>query len=116
VVSAARSRLRTDARHGGGAPMALRHSVLIVTHPGGVEFHLDHRVDPSRGHHRVVDEAGLVAWIADAGDAQPSFRVATGCPCRRGCAGRVAAGGEEATLANGPADVGAARLPATSSR
>ena len=56
--------------------MALRHSVLIVTHPGGVEFHLDHRVDPRHGHHRVVDEAGLVAWIADAGDAHPLFRIA----------------------------------------
>jgi hypothetical protein len=41
--------------------MALRHTVLIVTNSGGLEFHLDHRVDPGRGHHRVVDETGLAA-------------------------------------------------------
>ena len=59
--------------------MALRHSVLIVTNLGGVEFHLDHRVDPRRGHHQVVDEAGLVAWIADAtrndGCASPASAI-----------------------------------------
>ncbi len=78
--------------------MALRHSVLIVSHLGGVEFHLDHRVDERRGHHRVVDEAGLVAWIADVGDAHPSFRVAAGCPCQRGCDGGYAAGRGKAPL------------------
>jgi hypothetical protein len=72
--------------------MALRHTVLIVTNPGGLEFHLDHRVDPERGYHRVVDEAGLVAWIADAGDANPSFRVAAGCVCQRGAASAAQSG------------------------
>jgi hypothetical protein len=110
VVSAARRRRPTDARHGGGPAMALRHTVLIVTNPGGVEFHLDHRVDPRRGHHRVVDGAGLVAWIADAGDAHPSFRVAAGCPCRRGCDGREAGGGGEPALTDRP-EVMAARRP-----
>ncbi len=57
--------------------MALRHTVLIVTNSGGLEFHLDHR---------VVDETGLAAWIADAGDAHPSFRVAAGWVCQRGAA------------------------------
>jgi hypothetical protein len=83
--------------------MALRHSVLIVTNLGGVEFHLDHRVDPRRGHHEVVDEAGLVAWIADAGDAHPSFRVAAGCPCQRGCDGRDASARGGAARADRPA-------------
>ena len=72
--------------------MALRHTVLIVTNPGGLEFHLDHRVDPGRGHHRVVDETGLAAWIADAGDAHPSFRVAAGCVCQRGAASAAQSG------------------------
>jgi hypothetical protein len=67
--------------------MALRHTVLIVSSSGGLEFDLDHRVDPGRGHHRVVDEAGLAAWIADAGDPHPSFRVAAWCPCQRRAAG-----------------------------
>jgi hypothetical protein len=58
--------------------MALRHTVLIVSSSGGLEFDLDHRVDPGRGHHRVVDEAGLAAWIADA---------AAWCPCQRRAAG-----------------------------
>jgi hypothetical protein len=63
--------------------MTLRHSVLIVTHPTGVEFHLDHRVGPGRGQHRVVGEAGFAAWIADVGEPLPSFRVAAACPCQR---------------------------------
>jgi hypothetical protein len=63
--------------------MALRHTVLIVTNPIGVEFHLDHRVGPGRGQHRVVGEAGFAAWMADAGDSQPSFRVGAACPCQR---------------------------------
>jgi len=96
--------------------MALRHTVLIVTHSGGVEFHLDHRVDPRHGHHRVVDEAGLVAWIADAGDAHPSFRIAAGCPCQRGCDGRDAAGGGDAARTDRPEAMAARRPPATSSR
>jgi hypothetical protein len=96
--------------------MALRHTVLIVTHPGGVEFHLDHRVDPRHGHHRVVDEAGLVAWIADAGDAHPSFRVAAGCPCQRGCDGRDAAGRGDAARTDRPEAMAAREPPATSSR
>ncbi|MGH7319587.1 MAG: hypothetical protein ACRELA_08175 [Candidatus Rokuibacteriota bacterium] len=64
--------------------MALRHTVLIVTNGVGLEFHLDHRVGPRRGQHRVVGEAGFAAWIADAGDPHPSFRVAAGCLCQRG--------------------------------
>jgi hypothetical protein len=60
--------------------MTLRHSVLIVTHPAGVEFHLDHRVGPGRGQHRVTGEAGFAAWIADVGDP---LRVAAACPCQR---------------------------------
>jgi hypothetical protein len=97
-----RSRGRIIGRRGGRPPMALRHTVLIVTHPGGVEFHLDHRVDPRRGHHRVVNEAGLVAWIADAGDPHPLFRVAAACPCQRGCDGRDAAGRCEAVVTDRP--------------
>ena len=96
--------------------MALRHSVLIVTNPGGVEFHLDHRVDPRRGHHRVVDEAGLIAWIADAGDANPTFRVAAGCPCQRGCDSRDAAGRGEAARIDRPEAMAARRPLLTSSR
>jgi hypothetical protein len=34
--------------------MVLIHTVLVVARPGGVEFHLDHRVDATRGQHRVV--------------------------------------------------------------
>ena len=68
-------------------PMALRHTVLIVTNPGGLEFHLDHRVDPRRGHHRVVDEAGLAAWIADAGRSAPVVPGRGGLP-------RVSVGGD----------------------
>ena len=63
--------------------MTLQHSVLIVALPAGVEFHLDHRVGPGRGQHRVTGEAGFAAWIADAGDPLPSFRVAATCPCQR---------------------------------
>jgi hypothetical protein len=96
--------------------MALRHSVLIVTRPGGVEFHLDHRADGRRGHHQVVDDAGLVAWIADAGDAHPSFRVAAGCPCQRGCDGRDAADRGEAGLTDRPEAMAARRPLLTSSR
>jgi hypothetical protein len=76
--------------------MALRHTVLIVPNPGGLEFHLDHRVDPGRGHHRVVDEAGLAARIADAGDPHPAFRIAAGCVCQRG-AGAAAHSGAAAS-------------------
>jgi hypothetical protein len=72
--------------------LALRHTVLIVPNPVGVEFHLDHRVGHGRGQHRVVGEAGFTAWIADAGDPHPSFRVATGCLCQRGAAGSARAG------------------------
>jgi hypothetical protein len=96
--------------------MALRHTVLIVTHPGGVEFHLDHRVDPRHGHHRVVDEAGLVAWIADAGDARPLFRIAARCPCQRGGDGRDAAGRGDAARTDRPEAMAARQLLATSSR
>lgn len=116
MVSVERSRERTVGRQGGGPPMALRHTVLIVTHSGGVEFHLDHRVDPRHGHHRVVDEAGLVAWIADAGDAHPSFRIAAGCPCQRGCDGRDAAGRGDAARTDRPEAMAARQPPATSSR
>ena len=62
--------------------MALRHTVLIVTNPVGLEFHLDHRAGPRHGQHRVVGEAGFAAWIADVGDPPPSFRVAAACPCQ----------------------------------
>jgi len=55
--------------------------VLIVTNPVGLEFHLDHRVGPGHGPHRVVGEAGFAAWIADVGDPHPSVRVAAPCPC-----------------------------------
>jgi hypothetical protein len=72
--------------------MALRHTVLIVTNPAGLEFHLDHRVDPRRGDHRVVDAAGLAAWIADAGDPHPSFRVVAGCRCQRRAPGSARPG------------------------
>jgi hypothetical protein len=81
-----------------------------------VEFHLDHRVDPRHGHHRVVDEAGLVAWIADAGDAHPLFRIAAGCPCQRGCDGRDAAGPGEAARTDRREAMAARQPPATSSR
>jgi hypothetical protein len=96
--------------------MALRHTVLIVTHPGGVKFHLDHRVDERRGHHRVVDEAGLMAWIADAGDAHPLFRIVPGCPCQRGCDGRDAAGRGEAARVDRPEAMAARRPLLTLSR
>ena len=62
--------------------MVLRHTVLIVTNPVGLEFHLDHRVGPRHGQHRVVGEAGFAAWIADVGDPHLSFRVAAACPCQ----------------------------------
>jgi hypothetical protein len=88
VVSGKSGRREGVGRHGGGPPIALRHTVLIVANPVGVEFHLDHRVGPGRGQHRVVGEAGFAAWIADAGDPHPSFRVGA-CPCQRGAkAGR----------------------------
>jgi hypothetical protein len=63
--------------------MALTHRVLIVAGPAGVEFHLDHRIAPGRGQHRIVGSEDLAAWMADAGDVHPAFDVATTCPCRR---------------------------------
>jgi hypothetical protein len=72
--------------------MALRHAVRIVPGRGGLEFHLDHRVSPRRGQHRIVGEAGFAAWMADAGDLHASFQVAAACPCQRGAvAGEPAA-------------------------
>lgn len=64
--------------------MTLRHAVRIVTGSGGLEFHLDHRVGPRHGRHRVVGEAGFADWIADVGDACLSFHVAATCPCQGG--------------------------------
>jgi hypothetical protein len=66
-----------------GPRMALTHRVLIVAGPAGVEFHLDHRIAPGRGQHRIVGSEDLAAWMADAGDVHPAFEVATTCPCRR---------------------------------
>jgi hypothetical protein len=88
VVSGASGR-RDVGRHRGRPRLALRHSVLIVPTPVGVEFHLDHRVSHGRGQHRVVGEAAFTAWIADAGDPSPSFRVGTACPCPRNTAASV---------------------------
>ena len=64
--------------------MTLRHAVRIVPGLGGLTFHLDHRVGPQHGQHRVVGEAGFAAGIADVGDACLSFQVAATCPCQRG--------------------------------
>jgi hypothetical protein len=64
--------------------MRLRHAVRIVTGSGGLEFHLDHRVGPRHGRHRVVGEAEFADWIADVGDACLSFQVAATCPCQSG--------------------------------
>ena len=66
-----------------GPRMALTHRVLIVAGHAGVEFHLDHRIAPGRGQHRIVGSEDLAAWMADAGDVHPAFDVATTCPCRR---------------------------------
>jgi len=71
-----------------GPRMALTHRVLIVAGPAGVEFHLDHRIAPGRGQHRIVGSEDLAAWMADAGDVHPAFDVATTCPCRRNRAQR----------------------------
>ena len=92
VVSATAGRRRIG-RHRGGSPLVLRHSVLIVPTAVGVEFHLDHRVGHGRGQHRVVGEALFAAWIVDAGDPSPSFRVGTACPCQQS----PAAGGDPET-------------------
>jgi hypothetical protein len=64
--------------------LTLTHTVLVVTRPSGVEFHLDHRVDAARGQHRVVGPEGFAAWLIDAGGVPAAFRVAACCPCRRG--------------------------------
>jgi hypothetical protein len=66
-----------------GRRMALTHTVLIVTRPAGVEFHLDHRVDAARGQHRIVGPEGLAAWLTDARGVPAAFRVVASCPC--GC-------------------------------
>ncbi len=88
-MSVDRTHRRSGRRRGDGPPLALRHTVLIVANGVGVEFHLDHRVDERRGHHRVMDEGGLTAWIADVGDARPSFRVGSDCPCQHRAPARV---------------------------
>ena len=45
------------------------------------------------------DEAGLAAWIADAGDPHPSFRVARGMPVSASCDGRTRPGrGDAASI------------------
>jgi hypothetical protein len=62
--------------------MTLRDSVLIVAHPAGVDFHLDHRVGPKRGQHRVIGEAGSAARVTDVGDPMLSFHVAAACQCQ----------------------------------
>jgi hypothetical protein len=66
-----------------GRRLALTHTLLIVTRPSGVEFHLDHRVDATRGQHRVVGAEGLVAWLAEAGGSI-AVRVVASCPCQGG--------------------------------
>ncbi len=89
--------------------MALIHTVLIVARPAGVEFHLDHRVNATRGQHRVVGPEALAAWLADAGGAPATFRVATSCPCRRGHPGGVPGiGPNQAVQGRGPAPSDAA--------
>jgi hypothetical protein len=91
--------------------MTLRHSVLIVPHPAGVEFHLDHRVGPGRGQHRVIGETGFAAWIADAGDPLPRFRVAATCPCQGPAVVVSESARRDPMWAPGPGPAGSIMIP-----